>query len=80
MTQGIGPGMELTAKVHLESGSYWAEVQELPGCFAAGNTLDELLESLREGVDLCLDQESGAPGRQGDLHIVSATLTDTALA
>jgi predicted RNase H-like HicB family nuclease len=30
-------------------------VPELPGCFASGDTLDELFESLHEGVALYLD-------------------------
>lgn len=50
--------MELTTRIHLEDGSYWADVAELPGCFAAGGTLDELFVSLREGVALYLDGES----------------------
>jgi predicted RNase H-like HicB family nuclease len=32
--------MELTARIHIEDGSYWADVSELPGCFASGDTLD----------------------------------------
>ena len=47
--------MELTARIHHEDGSYWAEVVELPGCFATGDTFDELLESLREGIALYVD-------------------------
>ena len=54
--------MELTARVHQEDGSYWAEVVELPGCFASGETLDELRVAVDEAVrlhqDLPLD---GAP-------------------
>jgi predicted RNase H-like HicB family nuclease len=46
--------MELTAHIHIEKGSYWADVPELPGCFASGDTLDEPFESLREGVALYL--------------------------
>lgn len=44
--------MELTARIHIEDDSYWADVPELPGCFASGDTLDELFESLQEGVAL----------------------------
>lgn len=51
--------MELVVNVHLEDGSFWADVPELPGCFAAGGTLDELLVSLREGVELYLTDEDG---------------------
>ena len=46
--------MQLTARIHNENGSYWADVAELPGCFASGDTLEELFDSLREGVELYL--------------------------
>jgi predicted RNase H-like HicB family nuclease len=54
--------MELTARVHQEDGSYWAEVLELPGCFASGQSLDELREALEEAVALCLDDQSESAG------------------
>jgi predicted RNase H-like HicB family nuclease len=51
--------VELTACIHIEEGRCWAEVSELPGCFAAGDTLGELFESLQEGIALYLaDQTS----------------------
>jgi predicted RNase H-like HicB family nuclease len=68
--------MELTARIHIEEGSYWADVPELPGCFASGDTLDELFESLQEGVALYLADE-GEQG--GPLHVATATLTDRPL-
>jgi predicted RNase H-like HicB family nuclease len=40
--------------VHHDGGSYWAEVRELPGCFAAGHTIAELIESVEEGMALYL--------------------------
>lgn len=68
--------MELTTRIHIEEGSYWADVPELPGCFASGDTLDELFEVLQEGVALYLADE----GRQnGPLHVATATLTDQPL-
>jgi predicted RNase H-like HicB family nuclease len=43
----------VNALVHEEEdGSYWAEVQELPGCFASGSTLDELREALLDAIQL----------------------------
>ena len=51
--------MELTVRVKEEDGSYWAEVLELPGCFASGATLDELREALDEAVRLYLDEPLG---------------------
>jgi predicted RNase H-like HicB family nuclease len=68
--------MELTARIHIEEGSYWADVPELPGCFASGDTLDELFESLQEGVSLYLADEGE---QSGPLHVATATLTDRPL-
>ena len=50
--------MELTVNVHLECGSFWADVAELPGCFASGDSLGELAESLGEGIALYLCETS----------------------
>lgn len=49
-----------TARIHSEDGSYWAEVVELPGCFASGRTLDELLEALEEAISLYVADEPDA--------------------
>jgi len=49
--------MELTARIHIEEGGYWADVPELPGCFASGDTLDELFESVQESVAIYLADE-----------------------
>ena len=40
-----------------EEGGYWAEVQELPGCFTEGDTLDELRANLREAISLYLEDQ-----------------------
>lgn len=45
---------DLTVTVRLEDDSFWATVEELPGVFATGDTLDELRESLTEGIALYL--------------------------
>ena len=37
--------------VHVElDGGYWGEVPALPGCYSQGETMDELLASLREAI------------------------------
>jgi predicted RNase H-like HicB family nuclease len=69
--------MDVTARIHSEDGGYWADVPTMPGCFAAGDTLDELFESLREGLALCLADEDEP---SGPLHVATATLTDRPLA
>lgn len=69
--------MELTVNVHFEDGSYWAEVPELPGCFASGDTLDELFSSAREGIRLYLAEERGREAQS--LHVRSVVLSDAAV-
>jgi predicted RNase H-like HicB family nuclease len=61
---------EYTVEVHHEDGSYWAEVRELPGCFASGDTLDELRDALSEAISLYLhdDPEAGQIVDLGELQ------------
>lgn len=40
-----------------EEGSYVGSVPQLPGCHTQGRSLDELMERMREAVELCLDIE-----------------------
>lgn len=52
--------MELNVSVRVEDdGSLWAEVQELPGCFASGDSFDELVEALAEAVFLYSNDVEG---------------------
>jgi predicted RNase H-like HicB family nuclease len=39
-------------RIHAEPGGWWAEATDLPGCYAAGRTLDELAEALDDAVRL----------------------------
>ncbi|MGH3402341.1 MAG: type II toxin-antitoxin system HicB family antitoxin [Streptosporangiaceae bacterium] len=51
----------LTIGVHREpGGGLWADVKELPGCFASGRDMAELSEALDEAVSLYLS-EPGHP-------------------
>jgi len=55
--------INIQAEVHEEpDGTFWAKVTEpesLSGVFATGDTFDELFESLREGIELCLADLGG---------------------
>lgn len=51
--------MELHAVIHEEDGSCWAEVKELPGCFASGHDLEEVKQALVEAIGLVLTDEDG---------------------
>ena len=63
--------MYYTVVVHEEEeddgGGYWAEVEELPGCFASGDTLDELEQDVMEAIEQHISalQEMGKPVPSG---------------
>jgi predicted RNase H-like HicB family nuclease len=53
---------EMHVCVRFEDGSFWATVDEFPGVFASGDNLEELRESLQEGIALWLGSpEHGTP-------------------
>ena len=56
--------MEYHVVIHEEEERYWADVRELPGCFASGRDLDELKEALIEAIDMC--REPGPPRAAGN--------------
>lgn len=67
--------MELHAVIHEEDGSYWAEVKELPGCFASGHDLEEVKQALVEAIELVLKGDDGqtAPSvRVDELKLITA--------
>lgn len=48
--------MRFPVVLHTDDGlRYGATVPDLPGCFSAGDTLDEALENVREAIDLHLE-------------------------
>ena len=50
-----------------EDGYYVASVPQLPGCHTQAQSLDSLMERIREAIELCLEVQ-GAPSR--DLEFV----------
>lgn len=52
---------ELHVNVRYEDGSVWATVDEFPGVLATGDSLDELRESLQEGIALVLERDGVVP-------------------
>lgn len=72
MTNQQSGQIEYRVNVHHEDGSYWAEVDQLPGCFAAGDTMEELWESLAESIGAYLsDAEHPVHVQVDDKEIVS---------
>lgn len=41
-----------------EDGGYIGKVAELKGCLSQGDTLDELMENIKEAIELCLEVEA----------------------
>jgi predicted RNase H-like HicB family nuclease len=39
-----------------EDGIFVGEVPQLPGCYTQGHTLDELMNNIREVIELCLEE------------------------
>jgi predicted RNase H-like HicB family nuclease len=55
-----------TVAVHQEDDTLWAEVEELPGCFATGRDLPELEEALVEAITLYQQDTDAAPAGPAD--------------
>jgi len=62
---------EYRVLVHEEGGAYWAEVDDLPGCFASGHDLEELREAVVEAITLYLagNQTTGARATSATAHV-----------
>ena len=48
-------------------GSFWAEVDELPGCFGSGMTLEELEEDIKHAIEYHIEglRDNGLPVPEG---------------
>ncbi|PYV18784.1 MAG: HicB family protein [Acidobacteria bacterium] len=56
--------MKVKVVVHeAEEGGYWAEVPAIPGCASQGDTLEELMNNIKEAVEGCLSVEVEEPKR-----------------
>jgi predicted RNase H-like HicB family nuclease len=62
-----------TVAVHQEDDTLWAEVEELPGCFATGRDLAELEEALVEAITLYRQDTDtdAAPVQHGRLTVAA---------
>jgi len=48
--------MEYTVIMHpAEEGGYWAEIPALSGCYSQGETLEEVMENVKEAVESHVD-------------------------
>jgi len=47
-----------------EDGYFVGEVPQLRACYSQGKTLDELMENIREVIQLCLEEEEQESANQ----------------
>jgi predicted RNase H-like HicB family nuclease len=65
--------MKLKVIIHeAEEGGHWAEVPALPGCFSQGETLDEIMENIREAAEgwLLASEDSKTTGNDRIAEVV----------
>jgi len=44
--------MNIKAVIHsAEEGGFWAEVPALPGCITEGDTMDEVMDNLKDAIE-----------------------------
>ena len=61
-----------TAIIHeAEEGGFWATCPEVPGANGQGETREEVLENLREAIDLVLEcrRDEALEQARGDEHV-----------
>jgi predicted RNase H-like HicB family nuclease len=55
--------MTIKVIVHqADEGGFWAEVPAIPGCASQGDSMEELIENLREAIEGCLLSLSATRG------------------
>jgi len=54
--------MKIKTVVHeAQEGGYWAEVPAIPGCATEGDSMEELMQNLREAIEGCLSIDVSPP-------------------
>lgn len=66
--------MKIKIVVHeAEESGYWADVPAIPGCATQGETMEELLQNLREAIEGCLSIDVAPPEPGGVERILELT-------
>lgn len=47
-----------------ENGTYVAEVPDLKGCYTQGDTVEEVMENIKEVIEMCLEEQGDVPARE----------------
>jgi predicted RNase H-like HicB family nuclease len=63
--------MKIKVVIHeAKEGGFWAEVPAIPGCATEGETMEELLQNLREAIEGCLAVDIAEPRPGGQERIL----------
>lgn len=71
--------MDLIARIQHEDGMYWAEVEQLPGCFASADSIPVLIEALEEAVSMYLAPSPQSPTVIASVATVGLHVDDRAI-
>jgi predicted RNase H-like HicB family nuclease len=63
VSERIDQGQQLHVRVRHEGDTYWATIEEYPGVFGTGDDLEELRDSVAEGLALALARPGEEPPR-----------------
>jgi len=67
--------MKIKVVIHeAEEGGYWAEVPSIPGCATQGETMDELLQNLREAIEGCLSVDVQEPQKTSSDRVLEIAI------
>jgi predicted RNase H-like HicB family nuclease len=73
ISSGKNRVIELQFKVVVhdaEEGGYWAEVPAVPGCASQGDTMEELMDNIREAIRGCLSVDLDAAAKTPGVRIL----------
>lgn len=63
--------MKIKAIVHpAEEGGYWAEVPALPGCITEGETMEEVMDNLKDAIEGWLEVANSRNAIESSAQIV----------
>jgi predicted RNase H-like HicB family nuclease len=63
--------MKIKAIIHpAEEGGYWAEVPALPGCITEGDTMEELMNNLKDAIQGWLEVANESKSTDSTAQIV----------
>ena len=66
--------MNIKVVIHSEDGGYWAEVPAMKGCFSQGDTMEEVLENIKEAMEGWLSVEVPTKEYSGNYEVLSLAI------